>query len=126
MNVEAYVVQVPLNTLVQDIFGGTVMERAPAPGRFRIYGRHVAAAGTVVLSARIGAETKANNLPLNVAAGAPVKPDDHIVDIDAAPNERLFVDLEETAGVATDPNIRIEFEEFSREELARIANGERV
>ena len=53
-------------------------------------------------------------------------PDDHIIDIDAAPGERLIVTLEETAGVATLPSVRLEFEEFSREELLAMAAGQRV
>lgn len=126
MIARAYTTQVPLSTEVRDIFGGTEIESAPGPGRFRIYGRHAAAAGTVVLSARLGSDVRADKLPMNVAAGAPIKPDDHIIDIDSAPGERLIVTLEETAGTATIPNVRVEFEEFSRQELMQMAAGQRV
>ena len=128
MIARAYTTDVPISTEVTDIFGGTELESAPGPGRFRIYATAelVATGGTLVLSARLGSSVKADKLPINGSGVAPVKPDDHIIDIDAAPGERLIVTLEETAGTATLPNIRLEFEEFSRQELEAMARGQRV
>ena len=124
--VRAYTTQVPLSTKVTDIFGGTELESAPGPGRFRIYARHAAAQGSLVLSAKLGKSLEGEDVPMNVGAGAPVKPDDHVLDVDAAPGERLLLSLEETAGTATDPSVRLEFEQFSPQEIQAAAMGQRI
>ena len=121
--VKAYTAQVAAGAKVPNILADTELERAPAPGgHFHVFGRHAASpAGILQLSARVAGELKAEDLPLNIGSGGPIKPDDHIITLDAAPGDPVLVSITEVGGAAaSDPSIRVEFEELTAGEIEEL------
>jgi len=108
-----------------DLLTGTDLDPIPEFGRLFIYG--VTSLADMLLSARTARTRQLNGIPLNVRAGNPLKPDDHLGTI-----ERLFdgakviIDLVNTNAGANTPSIRFEFQEMTKQELLAIAADEGV
>lgn len=107
----SYNAQVALNATNADVFAASTFHTAERPSRYRLYGRHAAAVGTVVASVRHGRYIDGEQLLMAAAAGAPVMPDDWICDSVLMPGESYKVDLLETAGVNTITQLRVVIEE---------------
>jgi hypothetical protein len=98
------------STEVKNILRDTDLERAPGWGEYHVFAKHAASVGTLVLSAYDDGAEVARKLPMVAAAGTPIKPDNHIVSFPVAPGDPIRIALEETAGTATIPNVRVEFQ----------------
>lgn len=107
--VESYTTQVPLSSTTSNILLGKKLNQAPGRGFYRILGRHAAAAGTVVMHAWRGSDNVADSLPMQAAAGGPNVLEDELIRFGVFGGETILIKLEETAGTATNPSIRIEF-----------------
>lgn len=121
--VKAYTAQVAAGAKVPNILADTELESAPAPGgHYHVFGRHAASpAGILQLSARVAGELKGEDLPINIGSGGPKKPDDHIITVDAAPGDPVLISITEVGGsAASDPSIRIEFEELTPAEIEEL------
>jgi len=104
----------------KDLLAGTDLDPIPTFGRLFIYGRSTLA--DVLLSARTARTRQLNGIPLTVAAGNPVKPDDHVGTIDDLfEGAKVIIDAENTNVGANTPSIRFEFQEMSAAELEQAA-----
>jgi len=119
--VKAFTTAVTKSAKVANILADTELATCPPPGgHYHVFGRHAASAGVIQLSARVAGKLVAEDLPINVEAGGPKKPDDHIITLDAAAGDPVIITLKEDGTCTTTPSIRIEFEELTAEEVARI------
>jgi len=119
----AYNTDVAASATVDNILQGTILATAPGFGQYHIYGRQETGVGTLIMSINVAGELCGEDLPINAAAGAPVKPDDHLASVKVAQGDIVLVKLRETAGTATLPNIRIEFQEMSPAQLRMALAG---
>lgn len=115
-----YTQSVGASARIPNILAGTILETAPGFGYYHIFGSHEAAVGTLEVSVNVAGEMQAQRLTMNAKATAPIKPDDHLTSVKVAPGFRVLMELEETAGAATVPNIRTEYEELSIGQLAQM------
>lgn len=80
MPVMSYNATVNANTTNRDVFNTSLFHTAQRPSRYRTYGRHAAAVGTVVADVRHGRTIDGEGVDMAAAAGAPVIPDDLIME----------------------------------------------
>ncbi len=119
----AYTTAVAASGRVDNILAGSILATAPGFGYYHIFGRHAAGGGGALqLSGNVAGELEADRLPMNIAAGAPVKPDDHVCTLQVATGDTVLVSLVEVAGFLTTPSIRVEFQELTPQQL-RAAMG---
>lgn len=102
---------VTASTTSRDVFKNSPFHVASRPSRYRLYGRHAAAVGTVVASIRHGRTVDGEEELMVAAAGAPVIPDDLICESYLMPGEAFKVDLRETAGTNTATLLRTMIDE---------------
>jgi len=104
-----YATTVGASSTTGNILQGTLIERAPGPGKYTVWGRHAASAGTIVMDVYRGLEILGRSVPMSAAAGAPNVNDDKLLEFGVAGGETIVVILRETAGTNTIPNIKVEF-----------------
>lgn len=109
MSLNAFTVNA--NTKQRDVFKDDTFHQATRFSRYRLYGRHATAVGTVEASIRHGRVTEGEDLGMVAAAGQPVIPDDLLSEAVLAPGETFKVDLAEVAGTNTPVNLRVMIDE---------------
>lgn len=111
----AFTTLIAANGVVNNILTDTVLQYAPGFGRYHIFGRQ--SASGLQLSANVDGVLQSESLPVNTGTGAPIKPDDHITSMLVARGNVVLIKLDETAGVASTPSIRVEYEEMTTGEI---------
>ena len=101
------------STRFPDVFSGDPFRTAQTPSRYRLFGRHAAAVGTVVCTVRHGRITDANEVGMVAAAGAPVIPDALIAESFLNAGEEYVVALRETAAANTITVLRVMIDEVT-------------
>lgn len=121
--VKAYVAAIASGAKVKNILADTELVSCPTPGgHYHVFGRYATGGGALELTARVAGELCGEDLPINIGDGGPVKPDDHIITLDAAPGDAIIIAIKNTGTPAcsSTPSIRIEFEELTAAEIAQI------
>jgi len=105
-------VTVTANTTQADVFNTKLFHTAQRVARYRLYGRHAAAVGTVVANVRHGRTIDGESVNMPAAAGAPVIPDDLLAESVLKPGEQYKLDLLETAGTNTAVQLKVIIDEL--------------
>jgi len=107
----AYRTQVPLSTLTPNILAGGPLANAPRNGVVTILGTHYdAGAGVLILHAYRGTDYAVQGVGIQKTASGPNRRDNVLAQFGVEQGDAIIVHLQETAGVATNPNIVVEFQ----------------